>query len=169
MTSEERGWFSQWRKREITLEEVISRFGTDDGVALGLRLLSEAIEAERSEDIECSLSLCWGFGFVSEHLPLLVKLTRLDCHINHEDVIRALDFELKFRTPEACDVFYDAVFFVPEYLEWDENRALARKALFGLGNIHSELSEARIREISVCDDEVLRDLAWEQIDRHQIP
>jgi hypothetical protein len=114
------------------LERLLRHFGTDDGRALGLRLLSEAVASQDSEAVEAALDVCFIFGFGDEHLDLLRQLAWSDWHNRHEDVASMLD---DLRSSEALDALVHLASWVPKYLDYDDARALAVKALWGLGNM----------------------------------
>ena len=65
-----------------------------------------------------------------DHLDLLVQLASADWHHKHEDVVSALG---QLRSPAAVEALYHAAWWVPDYLDFDESRALAVKAIWALG------------------------------------
>ncbi|MGK3204325.1 hypothetical protein [Amycolatopsis sp. MEPSY49] len=107
---------------------------------------------------------CRAFGvdFTVDHLELLRQLSAADWHRKHEDVITAL---AEMRAPEAVDVLYRATQWIPKYLEFDENRALAVKAIWALGNTPGNEAEASLVRLLGSDSEVLQKEARRQLER----
>ena len=158
---------------------VLRHFGTDDGAALGRRLLRDAVERRDATDFELALIVCNRFdAFDDSLLPLLVDQALADWHQRHEDVVSRLG---KYKSPTAVDALYRLTQWIPDYLDYDESRALAQKAIRALGGIpgpEAEQALARVvedmdREIGKDSDpdedddvaEDLRDLAVEQLRR----
>ncbi len=117
------------RGRKGSPEAVLRHFGAVDGHALGRSLLAEAVNGKDGDDVEAALIACFLFGMSLDHLGLLVQLASADWHCRHEDVATALD---DLRAPAAVGALYHLTQWVPDYLAWDEDRALARKAVWGL-------------------------------------
>jgi hypothetical protein len=150
------------REREGTPEDVLRHFGVTDGKKLGLRLLRDAIERRDNEDIDFALIVCGVFGITMNHLNMLIQLSSADWHQIHEKVVYQLD---KLRTPAAVDALYEATQWVPDYLEWDDTRALARNAIWAIGKIPGPEAQRALERLLKSDDEILRDGAREQIER----
>lgn len=141
---------------------ILRHFGTQDGRALGLRLLRDAIAAKNADETEAALIVCGQFGLDEEHLDLLVGLVYADWHFQHEDVVTMIDSLCR---AEAVDALEHAASWVPDYLDFDENRALAVKALWALGRIDAPKAEDALRRLSSSDNEVVRKEAMAQLDR----
>ena len=142
---------------------VLQFFGTDDGVALGHRLLRDAVDQKDATDFELAMIVCSRFGAFDESLlPLLIEQSRANWHHRHEDVVSRLG---KYKSSATVDALYDATQWVPDYLDFDESRALARKAIWALGGIPGpEASEALARLLEDKDED-LREAAAEQLRR----
>jgi len=139
--------------RKGSPEDVLRHFGTTDGHALGLRLLSDAVDRQDGTDTEAALIACRVFDITSDHLELLVRLASADWHRGHEDVASALDH---LRTPGAVDALYHLTQWVPVYLAWDEDRGLARKAVWGLAKTPGPKAEHALRLLLNDQDEHVR-------------
>jgi HEAT repeat protein len=113
-------------------EQFLREFGAEDGVALGLGLLRDATKREDPVDVELALVVCFTFGFSDDHLQPLSALAFADWHQRHEDVASALG---KLRSPASVDALAHLAQWVPAYLEFDDARALAVKAIWALGGI----------------------------------
>jgi hypothetical protein len=97
-------------------------------MASGLHLLERAVAKRCTDDVEGALFVCSKFGFTPEHLPFLLELASADWHHSHEDVVWYLG---DYQGPEVVNALIRATEWIPEYLDSDESRALARKAVWG--------------------------------------
>jgi hypothetical protein len=148
--------------RQGTPQDVLRHFGTTDGRALGLRLLRDAVDRQDELDLATALIVCFTFGFTMDHLDLLVRLASASWHHKHEDVVSALD---ELRAPAAVGALYHSAWWVPDYLDFDENRALAVKAIWALGRIPGNEAEQALRRLLTAEDEVVRQAAQAQLER----
>ncbi|HEX8343293.1 MAG TPA: hypothetical protein VF657_00935 [Actinoplanes sp.] len=145
-------------------EDVLRHFGTTDGVELGLRLLSEAIAAKSRVDLEAALIVCGAFGVGPRHLPHLVALLPVDWHKQHENIVTML---VDLRSPDAVGALHHAAVSGPAYLDWNENRPLATKAIWALGVIPGGEAERALTELADDPDEIVRQTAQSQLDRRR--
>lgn len=144
---------------------VLRYFGTDDGPALGRRLLREAVEHRDGTDFELAMIVCSRFDAYDESLlPLFIDQATADWHERHEDVVSRLG---KYRSPAAVDALYQSTQWIPEYLDYDESRALARKAIWALGGTPGPEAEQALARLVQDKDEDLHELAEEQLSRHR--
>jgi hypothetical protein len=148
--------------RQGSREDVLRHFGTTDGHALGLRLLRDAVGRQDGIDVEAALIVCFTFDITADHIDLLVQLASADWHHRHEDVATALDH---LRTPAAVDALYHLAWWVPGYLDWDDGRGLARKAIWGLGKTPGPEAEEALRLLLDEPDEIVRNYAAKQLTR----
>src|SRR5262245_9233232 len=58
---------------------------------LNLELLEEAIAARSAHDLAWSLVIGFNFGFSAEHVDILCELSYADWHLDHEDIVTALE------------------------------------------------------------------------------
>ncbi|MBR0828142.1 hypothetical protein JQ596_21635 [Bradyrhizobium manausense] len=151
--------------REISKETFLQRFpsAVDDG-GLALKWLDEAYRARHAKDLDCSLIVGFVFGFTPEHVVILCRLVDADWHHSHEDVVSALD---ELRTPAAAEALFRATRWVPKYLEFDDSRALASKAIWALGKLAGGEAESKLAILAASDDEFLRNAALKQIERRR--
>src|SRR5437588_504917 len=112
--------------RQISREQFLRRFpsAVEHG-KLALRLLEEAYRAQSAEDLLCALVIGSTFGFGPEHSDVLGRLIDADWHTSHENVVSALD---RLRTRDAVRALFRATQWIPEYLNFDQSRALAVNA-----------------------------------------
>lgn len=152
------------RGQQGSPEETLRHFGEDDGVQLSFRLLREAATSRDSTDLEMALIACSVFGITIEHLGTLASLMSADWHQSHENIVSLLD---ELRTPAAIDALNTAALLVPDYLEWDENRTLARNAIWAIGKIPGPEADAALSRLLDADDEIVREASRKQIERRQ--
>jgi len=125
-------------------------------------LLDHAARSRDARDVQSALIIGHAFGFAPEHAAILCTLVEADWHVSHEDVVSALD---KLRTSDAADALFRATQGVPKYLEYDENRALAVKAIWALGRIPGTEVKMKLETIRSADNAILRKAADEQLQR----
>jgi len=143
------------KKRD--LESFLGAFGEQDGTRLGLELLADAANRRDPRDLELALIVIDVFGVAEAHREVLSSLVRSDWHVKHEDIVSLLG---RLGSPESVADLVFATSWVPEYLSYDENRALARKAIHALGNIPGpEVDGALAQLLSSPDDLVRRQAA----------
>lgn len=150
------------QQHEDHREAVLRHFGATDGSALGAALLNDAVSRQDGVDVEMALVVSSSFGFMEPHLAPLVGLCSADWHQKHEDVVAALG---ELRNPSAVTALYGATEWVPDYLDFDESRALARKAIWAIGNTPGDEAEAALKRLLGSDDEIVREEAGRQLRR----
>lgn len=158
--------FVPGRGREGSPSDVLRHFGASDGRVLGEGLLRDAVMRKSAEDVEMALIVCAIFGVTADALDLLVHLCSADWHYQHENVLSALD---ELRQPAAVDALYHATQWIPEYLDYDESRALATKAIWGLGNTPGPEAEQALTRLLNSNDEIVREGAKAQLARRKKP
>lgn len=141
----------------------LERFrGATDGKKLALNLLEEALQSRVPDDVECALVVGFTFGFSADHLNALVRLLDENWHFRHEDVVTALG---TLRDERAVRALIRAANYLPPYLEYDESRALAIKAIWAIGQIPGRESLAALRELEESSDEIIRGAVAKQLER----
>lgn len=146
--------------------EILERFGadTDDAHAFCLSLLQQVAEKKDAEELEYALILCSSLNAYDEsYIDLLIELSGADWHKQHENIVQILQ---QLKNPKAVDALYHLTQWLPEYMNYDEeNRSLARKALFALGDTPGEEAKQTIQKLLQDNNPKIRELAQEQIDR----
>ncbi|WP_327114022.1 HEAT repeat domain-containing protein [Nocardia sp. NBC_01730] len=145
-------------------DEVLRHFGTSDGCELGLTLLKEAAEDRDADGVELALIVSSEFGITTDYLDILVRLSSAEWHYMHEAVVSRLG---QLRTSAAVDALYRATTWIPDYLDYDENRALATKAIWALGDTPGPEAEAALVRLRDSDSQIVRQGAEAQIERRQ--
>lgn len=165
MTNEERGLVMALATKGLSKADFLSRFrGPTDGQQLCGALLTEAIQSKAADDVECALMVGYTFGFTKDHLEPLLELVSAPWHFKHEDVVTALG---QLQSTKAVEGLHAATKWIPEYLDFDESRALAVKAIWALGRIKGPEADAALSELGNEPDPILAESATEQIERRQ--
>jgi HEAT repeat protein len=167
MTPEERSlvramYIIPGRDQALSNEEFLRQFGAADGVALGVSLLQDATERHDPLDVDLALFVCFRFGFTERHLESLLILAFADWHKRHEDVASALG---DLKTPTAVDALLHLASWVPSYLDFDDARALAVKAIWALGGIADDSAKAALKSLTTSDNEIVAENAVTQLQR----
>jgi len=149
-------------RQPMSNEQFLRAFGAQDGVALGLNLLVDAVDRRDPLDVELALVVCFRFGFTDGHLQPLLALAFADWHQRHEDVASALG---DLRSPASVDALVHLAQWVPAYLEFDEARALAVKAIWALGGIGGEAARIALTSIADSPCSILVEAAVAQLQR----
>lgn len=143
-------------------EEFLRAFGATDGARLGIDLLWDAARRHDATDVELALIVCLRFGLLPGHVEPLVDLAFAEWHQRHEDVATALG---KLGLPAAVDALVHLATWVPDYLEFDDARALAVKAIWGLGAIPSEVATQALKRLAIDPDSIVAQAAVHQLQK----
>ena len=149
-------------KPERAESAVLRSFGAADGAALGVSLLWDCLDSKDPTDVECAIIVYSWFGCPREGLQALLLILDTGWHYKHEDVVRLI---AKLRSPVAIPALLRAADFVPDYLEWDEDRELARKVVWALGAIPGPEAHDALHELVHSTHGRIRDEAHHQLDR----
>lgn len=166
MTELEKELISDLNAKKISKEEFLRRFDSPikNPADLILSLLEEAYRNKIPNDVEYALYLGFDFGFSLAHVDILCRLAEVDWHPAHENVVMALD-DLKDK--RAIEALYHSALKKHKYLDYDDSRALAVKAMWALGNLKDEAADEKLRLLTTDQDKVVRDAATHQLQRRQ--
>jgi hypothetical protein len=149
--------------RTRTLDEVLAHFGESDSGALALRLLRDAMERRDADDVEMALIVHGAAdASVEEFMEPLIELFPAEWHREHEDIVSMLG---KLRSPKTVPTLVLATRWVPEYLDFDEFRALAVKAIWALGGIPGPEAREALEGLRDDENEIIRENAVKQLAR----
>jgi HEAT repeat protein len=155
----------EFRTPRLTPDEFLRKFGAClDGKKLTTQLLRDVISSANGEDLGFAMIVGFTFGFSEEHFPMLVSLVKENWHFSHEDVVSALS---EFKASQAVEGLLSATKWVPDYLAFDESRALAVKAIWALGGIEGPEADAALNEVMNDPDPILANAAAEQMKRRR--
>ena len=132
-----------------TIDEVLAHFGESGGATLALRLLRDAMERRDADDVEMALIVKGAAGASGEEFL-------------HEDVVSSMG---QLRSPRTVPALVEATRWIPEYLEFDECRALAVKAIWALGGIPGEEAQEALNRLRDAEDETVCQEAGKQLAR----
>ncbi|AZV76655.1 hypothetical protein EBB79_01250 [Parasedimentitalea marina] len=120
-----------------------------------------AIDARDPDAFEAALlALSWG-SKSSEACALLIRSLPLNWHFKHEDVAFAIQ---RFRCAGAESVLEARAMDCPEYLDWDDNYALARKCTWALADIGSAEARVALGRLAKCETEEISEFAQKRLD-----
>ncbi len=136
--------------------------GRESASGFALRMLEGAYHENNGDDVEFGLYLGFRFGFTPEFLDVLIRLSDADWHQRHEDVVAALD---DLRDLRATEALYRATLKIHTYLDYDDSRALASKAIWALGRLGDRTADQRLRTLADSGEPVVQAYAREQLYR----
>jgi hypothetical protein len=149
--------------RRISKEEFLRQFPSAvECGKLALNWLQEAYQVQNARDLDCALIVGFTFGFAPEHADILCQLVDAEWHHSHENVVEALD---EIKSPNVA--LFRAAQWIPRYLEFDESRALASKAIWALGKLASNDACVRLTMLANSGDAFLRKAAAQQLERRR--
>ncbi|MGW4699595.1 HEAT repeat domain-containing protein [Streptomyces sp. NPDC004285] len=168
MTPEERDLvmglvFVPGKGRRRTIDEVLAHFGECDGGALALRLLRDAMERRDADGVDMAMIVSAAAGVSGEEfLEPLTELFPAEWHRKHEDIVSVLG---RLRSPGTVPTLILAAHWVPGHLDWDENRALAVKAIWALGALPVAEARTALEGLRDAENEIIRENAVRQLAR----
>jgi hypothetical protein len=151
--------------RKISKEEFVRRFpAAIRGGSLSVDIIDQAVRDRSAKDLVCAMIIGHSFGFSSGHEEILCRLAFEDWHWSHESIVGALELG-EFKDERCIDALYHLTQFVPPYLEFDDARALAIKAIWALGRIPGHSSQAKLEALAQSSSPRLKQVAEEQLNR----
>lgn len=100
------------------------------------------------------------FGVADDVADDLVEFLYCDWHHSHEDLVGLL---AKAAVVRAVPALQRVATWVPEYLDFDESRSLARKAIHALGRIPGSEATRALEELAGCETPILAEVAHRQL------
>ena len=161
------------RRQQLILDMLVHRIPEDEflrqigiaresGSKLALSMLEDAYREHNGVDVEYGLHLGSWFGFTPKFLDILIRLSDSDWHRRHEDVVTALDQLLDTRAIEAL---HRATLKHHPYLDYDDTRALADKAIWALARLGDARADRILWSLAESAEPVVREHAREQLYR----
>jgi hypothetical protein len=123
--------------------------------------LQKAVEQKDPDKFEEALSACFPMRHCEGLCELLADVLVADWHFRHEDVAHAIQ---DLKCASAVKALERRASSNPNYLEWDENHALARKCTWALADIGTDDAEQALQRLSKSDILVVRGFAQKRID-----
>lgn len=153
--------------RKISKEEFVRRYpAAVRGGRLSLDIIERAAGDRSSEDLVCAMIIGHTFGFSPAHEDILCRLAWENWHWSHEAIVSALQ-DCEFEDERCIDALFHLAQFVPAYLEFDDARALAVKAIWAIGGIAGDLSDSRLEALAQSSSPRLKQVAEEQLSRRR--
>lgn len=148
----------------ISDEEFFQEVGIARAGATGfvMRTFEEACSQNNEVDVEFALYAGFHFGFTPVFLDILIRLSDAEWHCRHEDVVTALG---ELGETGAVEALYRAALKIHPYLEFDDSRALAGKAIWALGKLADATADQKLRLLAEAGDPVVRAGAQKQLYR----
>lgn len=145
-----------------TIEDFLRNFrgGNCDPISLVGELLSDAVTSRSPDEAELAMLAGFRIGFTKAHINLLSTLAQEGWHYSHEDIASAFD---EIRAPGCVNSLGYLAQWVPEYLEFDEARALGSKAVWALKKIGDASARVALREIAASQKDIVGKLAQEKL------
>ena len=154
--------YGPWGERQIEPSRFLARFrgGRGDPQQLIRELLDEAISSKSEDQVDAALLVGSTFGFHKSHLEPLVILSGVPWHKSHEDVVSALQ---EIGTGDCVESLTHLAQWIPSYLQFDEYRALASKAVWALSKIGSGKARDALSKIAESESGYISALAKEKL------
>ena len=135
MTPDQRSLVDDLVERRISVDELVERWGPGDHAAVALAVMRDAVDRRDGAQFETALGIVRRSEHTAEHIAVMVEAFAGDWHQRHEEIVERL---ARRGDPQLTDVMMRAATWVPEYLDWDDARAMATKAIYGLGRTGGE-------------------------------
>jgi hypothetical protein len=126
------------------------------------RRLLDAVRAQNADAFELAVRLAFQAGLLSDVADIFSDAILLSWHHSHEDLASALQ-ETKYRP--AVDSLFKVALSRPDYLEYDESFALARKSIWALADIGTPEAMERLRDLARSQNTVVAGYARKRLDR----
>lgn len=153
-------------ERRLSLEAFPRVTGIADPRTWALDELVEAVERHDVEDVQLAMQVGAAFGMDDRWVEPLISVLEADWSESHEDSAFGLG---KLQDPRAVPALLHATYWVPGYLEWDEERSLAVKAIHALGEIPGPEARAALTQLRQHEDRPLRRRVERVLARSQEP
>lgn len=124
--------------------------------------LARALDDRSPDDVELAITLGNRLGMDGLWVDPLIAVLFADWTHSHEDAAEALG---ELREPRAIPALVRAAHWVPVYLEYDEGRSLAAKAISSLGQIPGSDAALALDDLRTHEDRPLRDRVERAIER----
>lgn len=130
-----------------------------------LHKLKKAMKRKDPDDFEEALSACFPITPCDGLCDLLTDALLEDWHFRHEDVVLAIQ---GLQCEGAVQALERRAIASPEYLQWDENHALARKCTWALADIGTAASRDALERLAGSENLVIGVYAQKRLDRWEL-
>ncbi len=143
-------------RRKRRKRDLLRCLGVVNGSDWALAELKVAQQSRDSDAVEFSLMAAFIFGYTADFLVPLTGLCLEDWHFSHENIVTMLG---EIADPGTVGLLYRMTSWVPEYLDFDDSRALAHKAIHALGKIESPQAVEALLDVRASGPLLLRGVA----------
>jgi hypothetical protein len=124
-------------------------------------VLQKAVQEKDPDGFEEALSACFPMQHFEGLCELLADVLLEDWHFRHEDVTLAIQH---LKCACAVEALERRASSNPNYLEWDESHALARKCTWALADIGTNDAKRALENLSKSEILVVRGFAQKRLD-----
>jgi hypothetical protein len=127
--------------------------------------LEEAYSNKNEEDVDYILLMYFSlntFQFDISNTNLLGNLLLEKWHNNHEDLAMIMQ---KIKDPKSIPFLEKAMYLDLDYLKYNDGESLIRKCAYAIGDINTFESWKKIKDLSVSNNQIIKDMAIEQLER----
>lgn len=151
--------------QKIPMDEVKERFSLEGKSQYEFihDLLIEARDNKDPDLLEGGITLIFIFKEMRCPVKELNELLLESWHYRHEDIASLLQ---DAKSPTSIDALNKAVMTKFDYLDFDDNYALAVKCIWALGEIGTPEAMDKLTKLSKSDNKIIRDNAINQLKRH---
>jgi hypothetical protein len=126
------------------------------------RMIDDALSRKDGDQLAYVLLIYFVFGCANLNAELLCKVLPGDWHKDHENITSILQ---NLKDPVSVNSLYDVALAKYPYLEFDDNYALAVKAIWALGDIGNEAARDKLKLLAQSEIEVISENAKYQLSR----
>jgi hypothetical protein len=148
----------------VSAQQFYAAYPTSEATASGegSEMLKRAVEEQDGVAAEFGLYLGHKFGITPEYLEPLNALADAEWHQRHEDAVAGL---AKLHHPSSVEPLYGAARLRPQYLDYDETFALAKKAVHALEAIQTTQAVEKLGQLLSQSPDVVKEYAKRALTR----
>ena len=167
MNSKEKKLIIDLVQGDLTRENYLneSSYNPDKDTQCIVSLLTNAYQERDSDGVEYALLLGFLFQFNKNCMSILRTLLGSEWHCKHEDIVTVLD---KDNDCNSAESFYEAAISQHEYLDYDEDFNLAKKAVRALGRLSCFSALVKLRLLYQSENKVIKASAAKRIKRYYL-
>lgn len=124
--------------------------------------LKKAVETKDPDGFEEALNACSTEAPCNGLCELLTEVLLEDWHFRHEDVAWTIQ---QLKCKGAVRALEQRALDTPEYLEWDDNYAFARKCTWALADIGTADARQALERLSNAEIPAVRKFAQKRLDQ----
>lgn len=164
MNAEQRKLLVDYLMGRISYGSFLEQSGVDPASEPGFVevALREAMVAHDAVALDYALSLFFRFEPITVEVALiLAELVVQPWHHSHQNIALALQ---DLRAAETADALAAAALMKPDYLDFDDSHAFARKCTWALADIGTPKARRHLESLSRCVDPEIASYAQRRLD-----